>query len=144
MKFFIITCVFISSIFGADIDEFALEANYLRDYNSALQVAKKENKMIMLLVVADYCPWCKKFERKTLQKPEVSKIVQENFIPVVIDKNKEKGSYPKEYNTPLIPTVYFIDPHTQERVHETVAYMKKKEYISHINDTLELFKDKNK
>lgn len=141
MKIFIFILLLITSLWGAHIDEFAKEANYSRDYNSALEIAKKENKMIMLLVVADYCPWCKKFERKTLKNKDISSMVDKNFIAVVIDKNKDKGKYPKEYNTPLIPTTYFINPNTQKSIHKAVAYMKKKDFTKNMNEALKVFKE---
>lgn len=144
MKIFILLFIFLASVFGAEIDKFAQEVNYSRDYNSALETAKKENKMIMLLVVADYCPWCKKFEKKTLQNKSVSSQVSKDFVPVVIDNKRDKGLYPEEYNTSLIPSVFFIDPSSGKRIHKTVAYMKKKEYISNMNKALMLFKEGEK
>jgi len=144
MKTLILTFLFVASLWGAKIDEFAKEVNYLRNYDSALKIAKKENKMIMLLLVADYCPWCKKFERKTLKNSSVSSFVSKNFIPVVVDKKRDQGLYPKEYNTPLIPTVYFIDPNSQKSLYKSVAYMKKKEYISNMNKALSVFNKKAK
>lgn len=144
MKSFLVMFLFISSLFGAEVDKFAKETNYYRDYNSALAVAKKENKMLMLLVVADYCPWCKKFERKTLKKKDISDFISENFIPVVIDNKRDKGMYPKEYNTPLIPSVYFINPQTEKSLYKTVAYMKRKEYMSNMGEALKVFKEEKK
>lgn len=132
------------SLYSAKIDDFAKKANYERDYQSALIKAKKENKMLMLLVVADYCPWCKKFEKKILLNKSVSDMVQKNFIPVVIDKIKERGLYPDKYNTPLIPTVYFIDPSNENTLHNTVAYMTKKEYKKNMQQAIEMFDKKKK
>ncbi len=142
MKFFIFLFIFLTSVWGAEIDTFAKDSNYFRDYKTALNIAKKEKKVLMLLVVADYCPWCKKFERKTLNHKSVESIVSKSFIPVVIDKFRDKGLYPKEYNTPLIPSVFFIDPFTQKSMHKTVAYMKKNEYISNMNKALIIFREK--
>ena len=62
MKPFILLFVLLSFLYSAQIDEFANGVGYLRSYNMALESAKKEQKLIMLLVVSDYCPWCKKFE----------------------------------------------------------------------------------
>lgn len=139
MKLLLLALVLLSYLHGAKIDEFATKANYHRDYQTALEIAKKENKMIMLLVVTDYCPWCKKFEKKTLLHSSIKKIIDKNFIPVVIDKLKEKGTFPKEYASPLIPAVFFIDPTSQKAVHETLAYMTKTEYKENLDKAIELF-----
>ena len=142
MKILTLTLLLIATIYGAKIDEFAAKAGYQRDYQTALEMAKKQNKDIMLLVVADYCPWCKKFEKKTLLNASVKKIVDANFIPLVIDKLKEKGSFPKEYGVPLIPAVFFIDPSTQKANHDTLAYMSKREFKENLDIAMSKSKQK--
>ncbi len=125
---------------AANIDKFASEVGYQRDYDSALKLAKEQKKMLMLLVVGDYCPWCKKFERKTLKSPPVAAKVKEDFVAVVIDKYKDKGNYPKKFFSPLIPAVFFIDPASGEPLSDTVGYMKKKEFMDNIDEALAVFK----
>ena len=132
MKYLLVLLTMFSLAYSAQIDKFASDVNYLRDYQEAVETAKEQNKMVMLVLVGDYCPWCKKFEKKTLKSEEVKELVDKNFIAVVIDKYKDKGKYPKEYYAPLIPAVYFINPSTQKPILDTVAYMKKKEYIENM------------
>lgn len=138
MKFIFILLTLFSLSFAAQIDEFASEVSYERDYSKALKTAKEQNKVLMLVLVGDYCPWCKKFERKTLKSKEVREEVAKNFIPVVIDKYKDKGKYPEEFYAPVIPAVYFIDPRTEKSLLETVAYMKKDEFLENADDALGL------
>lgn len=126
-------------MYAAQIDEFASEVNYLRDYKTAVKTAKEQNKMVMLVVVGDYCPWCKKFERKTLKSSEVMAKVSKDFIPLVIDKFKDKGAYPESFYPPLIPAVFFIDPQSEKPLLDTVAYMKKAEFMDNINEAEKLF-----
>ncbi len=139
MKVFLLSVMMFSLLFSAKIDDFASEVNYLRDYKTALKTAKEQNKMIMVVVVGDYCPWCKKFERKTLKSSEVKAQVKKDFIPVVIDKYKDKGKYPEAFYAPLIPAVYFVDPSNEKTLLTTVAYMKKQEYMENMDDALTLF-----
>ncbi len=141
MKYLLLLLTLFSLAFSAEIDEFASDVNYLRDYKEAVKFAKEENKMVMLVLVGDYCPWCKKFEKKTLKSKDVKTFVDENFVAVVVDKYKDKGSYPDEFYAPLIPAVYFINPSTQKSVLDTVAYMKKKEYIENMEDALGLYEN---
>ena len=139
MKTVLILLTFFTFTYAAHIDEFASEVGYLRDYKTAVKTAKEQNKMVMLVVVGDYCPWCKKFERKTLKASQVREVVDKEFVPVIIDKYKEKDKYPKDFYAPFIPTVYFIDPSTERSLLETVAYMKKAEYMENMDDALSLF-----
>ena len=144
MKSLIFLLTMFSLVYAAQIDEFAAEVNYLRDYKTAIKTAKEQNKMVMLVAVGDYCPWCKKFERKTLKSSEVMAKVDEDFVALVIDKYKDKGDYPKAFFSPLIPAVFFIDPKTQKSLLETVAYMKKQEFMESMDDAQSLFKEEAK
>jgi len=128
---------------SAQIDEFANEVNYSRDYTKALEVAKKQNKLIMFIAVGDYCPWCKKFERKTLSSKEIKARVSNEFIPVIIDRVSDKEKYPKEFYAQVVPTVFFINPHTQKSVYDTIGYMKPSDFSSELNSAKASFK-KNK
>jgi thiol:disulfide interchange protein len=127
-------------MYAAQIDEFAAEVNYGRSYEKAIKSAKEQNKIVMLLVVADYCPWCKKFERKTLKDSGVMAKVNENYVSVVIDKFKDQGTYPEEFLTPVIPVVFFIDPKDGKVLSKTVAYMKPDEFLKHMDDVAHLYK----
>jgi len=144
MKIFVLIFLFISSLWGAYIDEFAKEVNYLRDYNSALEIAKKENKLIMLVVVADYCPWCKKFERKVLQNVSVSAKIKKDFIPLIVDKYREKEHYPSIYSDSAIPTVIFIEPKNEKNLYKSTSYINKQDFLSDINETLTIYREKSK
>jgi len=129
--------------FSAHIDDFASEVSYERDYAKALKMAKEQNKVLMFLVVGDYCPWCKKFERKTLKSKEVRAEISKNFVPLVLDKYKDKGHYPKAFYAPVIPAVYFVDPKNETSLLEAVAYMKKAEFLENADDALSLYQGGN-
>lgn len=144
MKILITLLALFNFIYAAQIDEFAAEMKYLRSYDMAIKTAKEQKKLVMLVVVADYCPWCKKFERKTLKDSAVMAKVNENFVGLVIDKYKDKGTYPEEYNAPLIPAVFFITPQDQKSLFETVAYMKPDEFMESMDYALNLKKSEKK
>ncbi|HQS66714.1 MAG TPA: thioredoxin family protein [Sulfuricurvum sp.] len=144
MKILITLLTLLSFVYAAQIDEFATEVNYLRNYDMAVQTAKEQKKLLMIVVVGDYCPWCKKFERKTLKDSEVMAKVNENFVGIIIDKYKDKGKYPKEYYAPLIPAVFFIDPKNEKSLFETVAYMKPDEFMENMDYALNANKAEKK
>jgi len=124
VKLFLFLLLAFTFAFCAQIDEFASEVNYSRDYSSALKLAKKQNKPLMLVVVSNYCPWCKKFERKTLNSSLIQGQVKKDFIPLIIDKRTDKGKYPPEFYSKLIPTVFFINPKTEKHVYKSLGYSK--------------------
>lgn len=144
MKILITLLALFSFIHAAQIDEFAAEVKYLRSYDMAIKTAKEQNKIVMLVVVADYCPWCKKLERKTLKDSAVMTKTNESFVGIVIDKYKDKGKYPQEFSAPLIPAVFFINPKDGKSLQETVAYMKPDEFMENMDYALNLNKPEKK
>ena len=132
------------SLFGANMDEFSSHMGYQRDYNTALNLAKKENKPIMLVVSTDYCPWCRKFERKTLKYSEVAIKVNKEFIAVVIDKNRDKGKYPSKYASPITPAVFFINPQDGSTIGKSVGYIRKNDYLEKLESILFSFSKEEK
>ncbi|WP_373034517.1 thioredoxin family protein [Sulfurimonas sp.] len=144
MKILLFILLTFSFIFSAQIDEFASEVNYSRDYTSALKIAKEQNKLLMLVVVGDYCPWCKKFERKTLSSSLVQGQTKKDFIPIIIDKNRDKGKYPSEFYSRQIPTVFFINPKTQKHIFESLGYSDKTTFAIDMDLALKAYKREHK
>lgn len=134
MKSLILILSFFLSLHAAHIDDFAIEMGYEREYTVALSKAQDQNKTIMLVVVGDTCPWCRKFERKTLSHEVVDMTIKSEFIPLIIDRKHDEGKYPDIYNAKRIPTVYFIDPKKETQIYESMGYVKVKDYIKLLVD----------
>ena len=110
------------------IDEhnFASEMGYETNYKEALEKAQKSQKNIILVLVSNFCPWCRKFEQRVLLKNEVNKIVQKNYIPLIL--NKEKDPFPKEFDTGFTPIIHFIDYKTKKSYKNVIGYNNKDEF----------------
>lgn len=107
-------------------ENFASEMKYETNFDEAMKRAKKEQKNVMLVLVSNYCPWCRKFEQRVLLKEEVNAIIQKNYIPLII--NREKDPFPKEFDTGFTPIVHFIDHKTQKSYKNVVGYNNKDEF----------------
>jgi len=142
MKYLLLITLFCISLFGANVDTFAKEAGYERDFQTALQKAKKANKPLMMVLGADYCPWCRKFERKTLESKAVKNFIKDETIALVVDKKFDIESFPKAFQTSITPRVFFIDPATQKSFYQTAGYIKKKEYLKKLKEMKTQFKAK--
>ncbi len=118
----------------------AEELGYHDDYASALALAKKEDKPLMLVVVTTYCPWCRKFERKTLGSKSIAPVVAKNYIAVIVDRNNDADRFPEHFQTPRIPTVFFIDPKDGKEYWESIGYLNIKEFSEALKDAEALFK----
>jgi len=109
-----------------DEQNFASEMGYETNYNEALKKAQKLKKNVMLVLVSNFCPWCRKFEQRVLLKNEVNKIIQKNYVPVIL--NKERDPFPKEFDTGFTPIIHFIDYKTQKSYHHVIGYNNKDEF----------------
>lgn len=107
-------------------ENFASEMKYETNYNEAVKKSKKLQKNIMLVLGSHYCPWCRKFEQRVLLKKEVNNMIQKNYIPLIL--NREKDPFPKEFDTGFTPIVHFIDYKTQKSYKNVVGYNNKDEF----------------
>lgn len=128
------------TLFGANVDEFAQEMGFERDYKTALAKAEKANKPLMMVLGADYCPWCRKFERNTLSSKLIKPELKKDVIVLVVDKKFDIESFPKEFQTQITPRVFFINPTTQKSFYESMGYVKKSEFLKKLQEMKKLYK----
>lgn len=79
-------------------------------FNEALQLAKKENKLVFLDIYATWCGPCKSLKATTFSDSEVGAYYNENFINVALDGEKGEGlELAKKYGITGYPTLLFIN-----------------------------------
>jgi thioredoxin-related protein len=101
MKYIIMVLLLAVTLFGDEL-------GWSDDYNKALQQAKKEHKLLYVLITSVDCGWCKKFERTTLQDEGVKKRLKKEFVSVHFIR--ELNFVPEQFKTTPIPRHYFTDP----------------------------------
>ena len=131
MKTLLILLTTLTLLNAGHIEEFAKEYNYETSYKKALIKAKAENKKIMLVMVTHYCPWCRKFERKTLNKESINILLSKNFVKLIL--NREKHEFPDKFDTPRIPTTYFINSKDESIINTTMGYKDKESFNKIVN-----------
>jgi thioredoxin-related protein len=71
------------SIYGKEnVHNKGLEANVVNNYDKALQMAKEQNKPILIDFTGWACVNCRKMEENVWTQPEVYNYIKENFILV--------------------------------------------------------------
>jgi thioredoxin-related protein len=127
--------LFIKKIFVAFLillfTQLSADVVWQKDFSQALELAKKEQKVLMLFVESKSCRWCKKMKSRTLSnemvikrlKPYVSVKVMRDDIDVLRDLPAING----------VPTIFFmtVDKRVLEKV---VGYFNVEDFLSYIDD----------
>ncbi|MEA3289342.1 MAG: thioredoxin family protein [Campylobacterota bacterium] len=138
-KYLLLLAMFFSfNLYGAS-ERLEQKMNYEISYQKALEKAQKLNKPIMMVVGQEGCPYCNKFESKTLTRKSIHAEVEKSFIPLTILKFKDEGSYPEKFRPNGVPTVLFIEPKEQKVFYKSFGYKSKREYKKELENALEVY-----
>ena len=55
---------------------------------AAFELAKRENKPILLDIGAVWCHWCHVMDRESYEDPEIARIVNERFVAIKVDRDE--------------------------------------------------------
>lgn len=127
-----------STLFASPSD-FAKEFHYLQNFQQAKEKALHVNKPLMVLFVTTTCPWCKKLENQTLSKEHINAFIQENFIPVILDKDKD--AFPSYLKPKVVPTIYFVDSKKDSSYESILGYKKRDEFYLLLQNVLKKYKE---
>ena len=107
-KFFITTailCVLLSFFTTSAVAE--KKEIHWQSYESGMQMIKDQNKKGLLHFYTDWCTYCKLMNRQTFVDPKVVDYINENFIPIRVNADKQK-KVAKEYGVTRFPNTWFI------------------------------------
>ena len=96
---FILALLFALSLFAADFD-------WVESLNKAKELAKKDNKLIMVMISQKGCSACEYMDEVVFENDEVVNFIENFYIPVKLDISKAKKEGFKAFGT---PTFYFLD-----------------------------------
>ena len=76
-------------------------------YEQALKIQKQNKKIIMIKIVRNNCHYCEDMQVEVCENPKMSKWLQEHFIIVKVNLDKEKA--PLNIKVPFTPSFYFVN-----------------------------------
>lgn len=85
---------------------YAVELEWLHDYDKALVQAKKEHKGVYLFIGADKCKFCDIFKRNTLSDKALMKQLEKDYVPLYLSRDQHK--IPGGFQTKGAPIHYFL------------------------------------
>ncbi|RLE70454.1 MAG: hypothetical protein DRJ37_06480 [Thermoprotei archaeon] len=83
----------------------AQELLWMEDYDEAVRFLEESGKPLFTYFYSETCFYCEKFEKETLRDPGVVKLLEENFVLVMINARREAG-LAHAYGIPGTPTVF--------------------------------------
>lgn len=76
-------------------------------YEEGVARGKANQKKVFLNFYADWCQYCKVMDQKTFKDESVVAYLNENFIPVRVNSDKQK-KVARDYNVQALPVSWFI------------------------------------
>lgn len=96
-RFFLLLILSISSLWAVEF----------HSYEEALKLQKQNNKIIMIDVMRTDCHYCSEMEEEVFNDPDMSKWIEERFIPVKL--NLDFDELPLNLHVYFTPTFFFVD-----------------------------------
>lgn len=111
---------------------FSAELLWQKEINSAFSLAKKEQRVVMLMVESSHCVWCKKMKQRTLANVEVAKRLKPYVMLKIMRKDVKavRGLPPKIYG---VPSIFFMTPN-HKIVESIVGYFGVDDFLSYMDD----------
>ena len=109
-----------------------------QNYDTALEKAKKEKKLVMVDVYTDWCGWCKKLDRDTYSNKDVETKLTKEFISLKInpEKSAQNKNLAKQFGTHGYPHIVFLDAEGK-KLSEIGGYLPPKDFLSQLNQVTE-------
>lgn len=110
---------------------FAEEIDWVKDINSAFEMAKKEQRTVMVLVEGENCRWCKKMKHGTLGDENIQQKLKSYITVKVMRENEDDIK-----DLPIIhgvPSIFFMTPE-KEVIESVVGYFNVEDFLSYISD----------
>lgn len=76
-------------------------------YSKGIDIAKTQDKPVFLYFHADWCTYCTKLKKTTFADKNVLNYLNDNFISIAIDTEKEKA-FASKWEVKGLPTLWFL------------------------------------
>jgi len=127
--------LFIKKLFVAFIillsTQLSAEVVWQKNFSQSLELAKKDQKVLMLFVESKSCRWCKKMKNRTLSDERVIKRLKPYVsLKVMRDDMDVMRELPSIHG---VPTIFFMT--ANKKILETVVgYFNIEDFLSYIDD----------
>ena len=99
---------------------------------TALSIAQKEQKNLLVMVSEEYCRWCIKMEEETLTQTSIQKKLKEYVLVSVKRSDKKSIQYLDDFDG-NIPSFFFIEPQTGF-VESIIGYYEASSFLDYLRE----------
>jgi thiol:disulfide interchange protein len=92
---------------------FASELQYEHNFNKAVEKANKQNKEVMMMYSAVWCPECNYMKDIVFKDEKVLDYIQKHYVVLALDIQKD--TLPKGFKYIGIPTFFFLNKDAKEK-----------------------------
>lgn len=109
--------------------------DWVKDYKVGIELAKQQNKPVLLAFYKLHTRFCSDMSQNTYNNPEVIAYVEANFVPILIDVDKQP-EIAERYHIGYYPTHYIKPPDSDELIGPHVGYDEPPVFIQKLKDLL--------
>ena len=95
-----------------------------------------EQKLVLVFLEMEYCGWCKKMEKETINEPQSKAILEEKYLIAKI--KKESGDVPLFLHPKFFPTTYILSSDGSKVLDELPGYMQNGHFLEYLNELYEV------
>ncbi len=106
--------IFIISVSSATDSTSGNSINWQSWSNETFQAAKKDHKLVLLDIGAQWCQFCAKMKAVTYKDPDVIKIINDNYIAIYADIDDSSDDIKMLYGNFGVPGTIILSPERDE------------------------------
>lgn len=100
---------------------------------NAFNQAKKEHKLVLVFIQAEWCQWCKMM-KTTYQDSDIISLVNDNFVPIKVNIDTEKEIV-KKFQVVHLPTNVILDSN-QTILSNMSGYFTAEQFLVKLDDVI--------
>ncbi|WP_041958327.1 thioredoxin fold domain-containing protein [Sulfurospirillum arsenophilum] len=96
------------------------------------QRAMRENKLILLSVEKEGCPYCLKMQKEIFEVPKFNQLIAKKYLHVNI--HQEDPTLPKALHVKYFPTNLILSPRDLKIIDEFAGYMEPMSFVELLDE----------
>ncbi len=134
MRFILVLLLTFNTLYGLPVD-------MQEDYSDALEMAKREEKPLLIYLFMLNCKTCDYMDREVFSNEKVSTYLHENYIVVKLYTN-ERG-LPPELRVEMSPVFHFLNSQNGEMIESIIGGRNAQKFLKLLQNSYADYEDEN-